>query len=110
MSDEDCDDINHEHPTTFHWNGRRWKVGHDYLDVEAGDVVELTSVVRKSSWCSTGPAEEGTLEFNFSGERIGSFSVDVATAKRNMEQTDPTERFIERYESPPPMGAPPRPW
>jgi hypothetical protein len=102
---DECGDINHEYPNTYRHDGQRWKVGHDYLDTEVHDVVELVEVIRKSSWCDTGPAEEGTLYFVFEGERVGRCK--VAPARRDI---DMSERFLERIETQQPLGAPTPPW
>jgi hypothetical protein len=105
-----CGDVNHEHPNVYRFDGQTYKVGHDYLDTEIGDVVELTEVVRKSSWCHTGDADEGTLEFHFEGERYGSYVVRPANVQADPDEMPLDERFVERYTSPAPMGAPNPPW
>ena len=81
--------------------GRVWTCGNQYFDTDIGELFELVAVVRKSSWCSTKPAEEGTVKLQFVGDRFGELLYDP----QSMDE-DPTERFIERYRAPSPLGAP----
>lgn len=76
-------------------HGRTWVCGRDYIDVVTKDVAKLTSVFRKSVWCSTKPAEEGPLYLRFELERAGSLEYQLGNPDE-----DPTERFIERYRDP----------
>lgn len=81
--------------------GRTWTCGNQYFDTDIGELFTLVAVVRKSAWCSTKPAEEGQLKLQFVGDRFGELIYDT-----NTQQEDPTERFIERYQAPAPLGAP----
>lgn len=74
-------------------SGRTWVCGRDYLDTNWRDVATLHSVVRKSSWCSTRPAEEGTLYLVFGLERGGELEYQPGHPDE-----DPNERFLERYQ------------
>lgn len=105
---DECGDINHEYPNRYHLDGRKWKVGHDYLDIKKKDVVELTAVVRKSSWCDTREPDNGTLMFRLRGERVGGYELQAQRRAHDMELT---ERLIERHtDSNRKPGAPVRPW
>lgn len=97
----------HNTPTTFNLYGKEWKVGHDYLDTEIGDVCTLTYVVGKSSFCDTKPASEQPPLLVFEYERYQKHEEIIVDP--NTRKFDP-ERFIERYEPPLPAGAPCPPW
>lgn len=76
----------------YTFDGRTWVCGRDYLDTVTKDVAKLTSVIRKSPWCSNKPAEEGTLFLCFEFERAGSLQFQPGSP-----EVDPKERFLERY-------------
>jgi len=107
---ETCGDINHEHPNVHHYSGTRWKVGKEYFDTERRCMVELSAVVRKSTWCDTGDAEDGALRFRFQSDRDGSIELDPTRMDRDKHETSLDERFIETYTANPPLGAPNPPW
>jgi len=79
----------------YSYNGRTWQCAGEYWDNESNDLVTLEAVVRKSSWCSTKPAEEGSVEFHFSSERFGSFQVQPGRPDYSLN-----ERFTPRYNVP----------
>ncbi|AGM11580.1 hypothetical protein M199_gp086 [Halogranum tailed virus 1] len=90
--------------------GTYWKVGHDYLDTEIGDVCELVEVVSKSSWCDTRDAEDCPKKLVFAYERYSGMNgntIEIDPSSLEMEDGD---RFIERYTAPAPRGAPSPPW
>lgn len=87
--------------TQFRHDDRRWQCGGEYFDTETERVYELDAVVRKSSWCDTGDAEDGTLKFQFvSKDEYREIEYDPATAKCNDGRPDPTDRFLEFYNVP----------
>lgn len=105
-SPPDTDDGN---PCVFRHNGTKWKVGHDYLDTEIGDVCTLVEVYAKSSWCDTRDPENCPPKLHFEYERYdgwdnGHLSVDPSSRELG------EDRFIERHEPQLPRGAPERPW
>lgn len=79
----------------YHYDGTWYHVGQDYLDVEVRDVAELVAVVRKSSWCSTRPAEEGTLIFKLEAERMGQYRIKPTNYEFH-DENPLDERLIER--------------
>ena len=84
--------------TQHRLNGRTWQCGGDYWDAQLKDVVTLTAVVRKSSWCSTQDAQNGTLKLRFEPETRGeTFEFDPATALMDEDRLDPNERFEPRH-------------
>jgi hypothetical protein len=88
---------------TFRANGETWKVGHDYLDTEIGDVCELVHVTGKSSWCDTGDPEQNPyLVFKYERHR-GEITFDP-----NDPSGELGDRFIERVEPQRPREAPRR--
>lgn len=89
------DDVDPRDARRWHGAGRTWECGRDYLDVEMRDVAKLTAVVRKSSWCSTIPAEEAPVFLAFEFERGASLEYSPTHPNE-----DPTERFLERYRKP----------
>lgn len=93
-------------PCSKQLNGTLWKVGHDYIDTEVGDVCELVEIRKKSSWCER--REDGHMELVFKYERAGGQDSTI-TQKPNSLYFD-EDRFIERYTEEPPLGAPPAPW
>lgn len=96
-------------PCTHRVNGRMWKVGHDYIDSEIGDVCKLVAVVGKSTWCDTRSPEECPAKLVFAYDRyegIDGNTIEVDPQSLNFDE----ERFIERYEADLPRSAPSRPW
>lgn len=101
-------DIDDDNPCVAWINCRKWKVGHDYIDVEIGDVAYLDAIVRRSSWCDTRPPEDCPMELCFHYERYGEGLVRIDP---NDPDFDPHERFVERYTKPVTgPGAPELPW
>lgn len=89
-------------------NGRYWKVGHDYLDTEIGDVCTLVGIRGESTWCDTRPPEECSPELVFAYERYGhqrSAASGTITVDPNHPDGPPNDRFIERHDAPLPRGA-----
>ena len=103
-------DVDDGHPCTYRINGRTWKVGHDYLDTELGDVCVLTEVYAKSSWCDTREPEDCSPLLHFEYERYGGWDDGHVTVDPFDREADLEERFIERHEPSLPRGAPARPW
>jgi hypothetical protein len=100
-------DRDDDKPNSRTLDGQKWKVGHDYLDTEIGDVCQLVAIVGRSSWCDTRDPEDCPPELVFEYERYehGSIRVDPATP-----DFDP-DRFVERYtRSINDPGAPNPPW
>lgn len=98
-------------PNGMYLHGTYWKVGHDYLDTEIGDVCELVSIGSKSSWCDTRPPEECPKKLVFVYDRYSGFSGNSVTVDPSqLLMDDEEDRFIERYTAPPPRGAPESPW
>lgn len=92
-------------PCSMRINGTKWKVGHDYIDTDIGDVARLTRIIGRSSWCTTEDAADCPPELIFEYERYDS------TVRLNPADDDfDSERFIERYTRDPPIGAPDPPW
>ena len=85
--------------TQYTLNGRTWQCGGDYWDTELEDLVTLEAVVRKSSWCDTRDAEDGTLKLQFNAEHHGSFEVDPASHAIK-EGEDLHKRFLPRHNVP----------
>lgn len=101
-------DIDNDRPCTAQVNGRTWKVGHEYIDTEIGDVAYLDAIIRRSSWCDTRPPEEFPMELCFHYERYGKGLVRIDP---NGQDVDLDERFIERYTEPATdPGIPDPPW
>lgn len=93
-------------PNSMRINGTKWKVGHDYVDTDLADVCELVAIVGRSSWCDTREPEDCPPKLVFEYERYdGPIRVDP-----NDPSGEVQERFIERYTSDPPLGAPNPPW
>jgi hypothetical protein len=99
-------DRDDDKPNSKRINGTKWKVGHDYLDTEIGDVCALVDIIGKSSWCSTKPPEEQPPKLVFEYERYDR----QITVDPNDPSGEVQERFIERYTRDPPRGAPAPPW
>lgn len=93
-------------PCSEQINGTLWKVGHDYLDTEIGDVCELAEIRKKSSWCD--PPDDGSIELVFVYERAGG--EDSTIAKKPTLPYFDDDRYMERYTAEPPLGAPEPPW
>lgn len=93
-------------PNSRRINGVKWKVGHDYLDTEIGDVARLTAIIGRSNWCDTRDADEQPPELVFNYERYdGTIRLDP-----NGRDFDP-DRFIKRYTAPiTNPSAPSPPW
>ncbi len=87
---------------TFRANGHTWKVGHDYLDTEIGDMCTLVEVIAKSSWCDTRDPEDCPPKLVFSYDR---YEHGPVTLDPNDPSGEVIERFIERYERPLPRSA-----
>lgn len=83
--------------TQYRLNGRTWQCGGEYWDTEMGDIVELESVVRKSSWCHTRPVEEAPIRLQFVYE-LGRHKTLEYDPHRPDE--DATERFLPRKNIP----------
>jgi hypothetical protein len=98
-----------DRPNSMRINGTKWKVGHDYLDTEIGDVCELVEIVGRSSWCSTRDADRQPPKLVFEHERFGEDRDGRLRIDPNTPDFD-EERFIERYTRSPPRGAPNPPW
>ena len=82
--------------TQYRFDGRTWQCGGQYWDDELQELVTLEAVVRKSAWCDTGPAEEGTLRLRFVSQQHGSYEIDP-----NMLDEQPrTERFRPKHNVP----------
>lgn len=97
-------------PNGIHLNGTYWKVGHDYLDTEIGDVCELVEVVSKSSWCDTRDAEDCPKKLVFAYERYSGMNGNTIEVDPNTPDPSFEERFIERYTPPAKLGQPDPPW
>lgn len=100
-----------DRPNSRMINGRVWKVGHDYIDTEVGDVCELVEIIGKSPWCSTRDPEKCPPKLIFEYERYGRS--DFGSHRVTFDPNGPKtlkERFIERYTVDPPLGAPEPPW
>jgi len=95
-----------ERPNGMSINGTYWKVGHDYLDTEIGDVCELVEIVGKSSFCDMRDASEQSPRLVFAYDRYSGFNgntIEIDPMTLAMEGTE--DRFIERYERDLPRGA-----
>lgn len=99
-----------EKPNGIHLNGTYWKVGHDYLDTEIGDVCTLVEVVSKSSWCDTRDAEDCPKKLVFAYERYSGMNGNTIEVDPNTPDPSFEERFIERYTPPAKLGQPDPPW
>lgn len=107
---DECDDYNHDHPNSMRINGRRWKVGHDYVDAELGDVCELVAIVGRSSWCDNRDPENCPPELVFEYERYRGGSGNTIRINPSRPDDEINERFVERWTRDPPLGAPNPPW
>jgi hypothetical protein len=107
---EECDDYNHEHPNSMTIDGTKWKVGHDYLDTEIGDVCELVAIVGVSTIHDTRDPEDCPPRLIFEYERWSGSQGNRLRLSANRRDRDLSERFITRWTGDRPLGAPPSPW
>lgn len=103
-------DVDDDLPCSMRINGTLWKVGHDYLDTEIGDVCGLVEIIGKSSWCDTRDASDCPPKLVFAYDRYEGLDGNRITIDPNTPDPEFGERFIERYTPPQQLGQPDPPW
>ena len=103
-------DLDDELPCSMKINGNKWKVGHQYLDTEIGDVCTLVRIIGRSSWRNTREAEDCPPQLVFEYERFEGMNHGTTRVDPNTPDPEFEERFIERFSKPAPRSAPAAPW